>query len=159
MLIPSFSQTLFNSGMKFVDEIRRENLAALAKRLGGNSDLAQKLDRTESQVSQWVTGSLLPSGRRRGMRPETARWIEATAGLPPGWLDQEHPESTANAVSQEMAVRETEAPYTVKPRHARPLVQTVCDLAEQINDDGLRELIGFARCLTGTNPAVKEKAA
>jgi len=26
-----------------------------------------------------------------------------------------------------------------------------------VNDNGLRELIGFARCLTGTHPAAKAK--
>lgn len=42
---------------------------------------------------------------------------------------------------------------------ARKLVAQVCELAEQINDDGLHQLIGFARCLTGTHAAVKQTAA
>lgn len=46
-----------------------------------------------------------------------------------------------------------------KPRYGRALVQQVCDLAEQISDDGLRELAGFARCLTGTHPLTKAKRA
>lgn len=49
--------------------------------------------------------------------------------------------------------------YQTRPPHSRKLVQTVCELAEQINDNGLRELIGFARCLTGTHPAAKQTPA
>lgn len=49
--------------------------------------------------------------------------------------------------------------YEVRRQHSRKLVQTVCELAEQINDNGLRELIGFARCLTGTHPAAKQTPA
>lgn len=41
----------------------------------------------------------------------------------------------------------------------RPLVQIVCTLAEQIDDNGLRELAGFARCLTGTHPLAKKTRA
>lgn len=147
--------------MKFVDDIRRENLTALAKKLGGIAALAKKLDRTESQVSQWVRGAThSKTGKRRGMKGETARWIEVTADLPLGWLDQEHPNAAPDTLARVLSAGEKEAPaYIEKPRHARPLVQTVCDLATQINDDGLRELIGFARCLTGTHPAAKEKAA
>lgn len=146
--------------MKFVDDIRRENLTALAKKLGGIAALAKKLDRTESQVSQWVRGAThSKTGKRRGMKGETARWIEVTADLPLGWLDQEHRDTYSPGTAAAPIARQDEIAYTVPPRHARPLVQTVCDLAAQINDDGLRELIGFARCLTGTHPAVKEKAA
>ena len=40
--------------------------------------------------------------------------------------------------------------------YSRDLVQQVSELAEQINYDGLRELIGFARCLTGSQPLIKQ---
>lgn len=53
--------------------------------------------------------------------------------------------TTSNAVRQERAYY-----------HSRQLVQQVCELAEQISDDGLRELIGFARCLTGSQPVAKQ---
>ena len=73
-----------------IDDIRRENMAALAKEVGGVAALAEKLERTEAQISQWIHGSLLPSGKRRGMRSETARFIEQRTGKPPGWLDTDH---------------------------------------------------------------------
>lgn len=63
----------------------------------------------------------------------------------------EHWGISANRIVRRHEVREERAAY-----HARRLVKTVCDLAEQISDDGLRELIGFARCLTGTHPLAKQ---
>lgn len=36
--------------------------------------------------------------------------------------------------------------------HARHLVQKVCDLAEQIDDAGLKEMIIFAGCLKKSHP-------
>jgi len=47
------------------------------------------------------------------------------------------------------------AHFQSRQRHARQLVQDVCDLADQISDDGLRELLGIARYLTGTHPLKK----
>jgi SOS-response transcriptional repressor LexA len=79
--------------MKMIDDIRRENMAALAKEVGGVAALAEKLGRTEAQISQWIHGSLLPSGKRRGMRSETARFIEQRTGKPLGWLDTDHTQS------------------------------------------------------------------
>lgn len=66
----------------------------------------------------------------------------------------EHWGISPNRIARRHEIQEERAAY-----HARSLVKTVCDLAEQINDDGLRELIGFARCLTGTHPTTKAKRA
>lgn len=135
--------------MNFIDDIRRENLAALAEDVGGVAVLSRMLDREESQVSQWIRGAKHSvTGKKRGMKSETARWIEATTGKPPGWLDERHGQVKNHQIAQTLAAY-----------HLRPLVQTVCNLAEQINDDGLRELAGFARCLTGTHPLKKTRAA
>jgi hypothetical protein len=43
------------------------------------------------------------------------------------------------------------------PRNFRPLVQAVCDLAEQIDDTGLRNLIDIAECLLRNHPLAKQK--
>jgi predicted XRE-type DNA-binding protein len=54
------------------------------------------------------------------------------------------------------------AQFTVRestPHHHRPLVQQVCDLAETIDDAGLRNLIDIARCLARNHPAAKAKRA
>lgn len=140
--------------MKFIDDIRRERLGALAKSLGGVTSLARALERSDAQVSQWIRGAAhSTTGRKRGMKSETARWIEATTGMPEGWLDSDPTASEAQHAA------EPAAEYLVPPRHSRALVQTICNLAEQINDDGLRELSGFARCLTGTHPLKKPAPA
>lgn len=77
--------------MKFIDDIRRENLALLITELGSSKALAELLGRDAAQVSQWKQGSKNSrTGRRRGLTDETARWIEDKAGKPSGWLDVDH---------------------------------------------------------------------
>lgn len=138
--------------MKFIDDIRRDNLKALAEELGGVASLARTLDRSESQVSQWIRGSAhSATGRKRGMKIETARWIEQVTGKPAGWLDQAHsPQDTA----QPHRVEEPRDRYW-----SRPLVKQICELAERIDDIGLMKLQGYAACLLADHPVVKEKRA
>jgi SOS-response transcriptional repressor LexA len=77
--------------MKPIDEIRRENLAQLRIEFGSLRALATKLDRDESQVSQWMQGSKNSgTGKPRGMRSETARYIEQCTGKKNGWMDADH---------------------------------------------------------------------
>lgn len=77
--------------MKLIDDIRRDNLAQLAKECGSAQSLANALERDPSQVSQWLNGSAhSATGKPRGMRSETARRIEQTLKKPTGWLDVEH---------------------------------------------------------------------
>jgi len=137
--------------MKFIDDIRRENLATLAKEVGGVAALSRLLDREESQISQWINGSPLPSGKKRGMKIETARWIEATTGKPPGWLDIQH-EATEEKKHQ------CETPILSQYGSDRPLVRRLYALAEQVNDDGLRTLIEMAQCFIVTHPHLKKDA-
>lgn len=52
--------------------------------------LADALDRSESQVSQWKNGAAnSATGKPRGMRSDTARYIETITKKPEGWLDQD----------------------------------------------------------------------
>lgn len=84
--------------MKTIDEVRRENLAALIKRdfsnpigLGGQTALARHLGREPSQIGQWVRGAPHPStGKPKGMSDDTVRMIEDKCGLQRGWLDTDH---------------------------------------------------------------------
>lgn len=118
---------LFNEHMKLIDDIRRENLAALADAYGGVAGLARKLDRSESQISQWVRGAAHSvTGRKRGMKSETARWIEATTSKPAGWLDQNHeapqmPERDADFVRR---IEQAVARYEV-PDHVQQAILTI----------------------------------
>lgn len=77
--------------MKLIDDIRRDNLAQLAKECGSVQSLAAVLERDPSQVSQWLNGSTnSATGKPRGMRQETARRIEQALRKPTGWLDLDH---------------------------------------------------------------------
>lgn len=79
--------------MKMIDEIRRENLAAIRDECGSVVALANKLNRQESQISQWLNGSAnSATGKPRGMRASTARWIESECNKVKGWLDIDHSE-------------------------------------------------------------------
>lgn len=135
-----------------IDDIRRENIRTLESTMGAPKDVADRVGMTYVQYVNLRDGAKdTRSGKRRGMRKETAWRFEDAFGKPRGWLDTDH------SAPEGKHVAEPVAHYRVQRRHERPLVQTLCDLAEQVNDNGLRELIGFARCLTGTHPAAKAK--
>lgn len=62
-----------------VHQIRRANLQKLAEEYGGPTALGEKLDRSQSQVSQLLSGKLMGS--------KLARDIEERLGLANGVLD------------------------------------------------------------------------
>ena len=82
---------LFNGDMPTNPEIHRENLQRLADEFGGVRKLAEKLGKSDSQVSQWLNASLNSgTGKPRGMRPDTARFIEQQCNKARGWMDESH---------------------------------------------------------------------
>jgi SOS-response transcriptional repressor LexA len=86
-----FSLMLFNASMKTIDEIRRENLATLVAEAGSITALAKTLDRDVAQVSQWLNGSINSgTGKPRGIRSSSCRFIEEQCGKPSGWMEVEH---------------------------------------------------------------------
>lgn len=132
-----------------IDEIRRANIKTLEKQAGSITAAAERVGMTYAQFLNYRNGAKeAKTGKMRGMRKETAQRFEVAFGKPRGWLDTNH--------DTDLKLESPPSPYVVKQNHARKLVKTVYDLAEQIDDDGLRELIGFARCLTGTHPLAKE---
>lgn len=145
--------SLSNGGMD-IDETRRANILALEKLAGSKTEAANRVGMTYAQYLNYRKGvKEAKTGKIRGMRKETAWKFEDAFNMPRGWLDIPHDTPEAPRVEQPVAQ------YVARPAHGRKLVQSVCDLAEQINDDGLRELVGFARCLTGTHPLRKAKRA
>lgn len=91
MRIHFLSDTLFNAGMKSIDDIRRGNLAFLAKENGGTSGLAAKLEKDPSQISQWINASKdSKTGKPRGMRRQSCKEIEDKLELGEGWMDRDH---------------------------------------------------------------------
>lgn len=76
-----------------IDDIRRRNLSHLVGLFGGVRQLADKIEKDPSQLSQWINGSLNSgTGKPRGMRSASCRTIEEKIGYEQGWLDKEHPE-------------------------------------------------------------------
>ncbi|CQR45120.1 putative phage repressor [Thiomonas sp. CB3] len=74
------------------DEIRRQNLALLIAEYGTAASLAAILERTPAQISQWLNQSKdSKTGKPRGMRPDSARYIEKRTGKNRGWMDEPHP--------------------------------------------------------------------
>lgn len=135
-----------------IDEIRRANIRLLEAIAGSPKSAADRVGMTYAQYVNTRDGAKeAKTGKPRGMRKETAWRFEDAFGKDRGWLDTDH------SAPEGKQVAEPAAHYQAHRRHSRPLVQTLCDLAEQVNDNGLRELIGFARCLTGTHPAAKAK--
>lgn len=84
--------------MKMIDDIRAENMRRLATEAGGNTQLAERLKRSESQISQWINRSTnYGTGKPRGMRSGTARWIESQLNKPQGWLDRDHQDGISHS--------------------------------------------------------------
>ena len=96
--------------MKFIDDIRRENLGILKEEFGSLSALAKCLERSESQISQWINGSLNSGNNKpRGMRSSTARWIDIKCSKENGWLDVPHDAESNRRPSLQMALRTGES--------------------------------------------------
>lgn len=74
-----------------INELRRKNLKLLAQEMGGVNKLAELSGRDQSQISQWLNGSIIAAtGKPRGVRSSTLRDFEAAIGKPLNWLDQDH---------------------------------------------------------------------
>lgn len=85
--------------MKTVDEIRRENLVILANEYQTAGALADLLEISSSQLSQWKSASKhSATGKPRRMSSDSARHIEEKCGKPYGWMDMCHsPDYVENA--------------------------------------------------------------
>lgn len=74
-----------------IDQLRRKNLRKLAEEVGGVGKLAELVNRDQSQISQWINGSIIAAtGKPRGVRSSTLRDVEMAIGKPLNWLDQDH---------------------------------------------------------------------
>jgi phage repressor protein C with HTH and peptisase S24 domain len=67
--------------MKTVEETRLEKLIELVKQNKSQKAVAEKLERSASQVGQYTGG-------HRKIGEDFARHVEATFGMPVGWMDQ-----------------------------------------------------------------------
>ena len=75
--------------MQTIEEIYRARLLLLASEAGSQRKLAEKLERSPSQVNQWINGAKdSKTGKPRSLDKSTARYIEKKTGKPEGWMDQ-----------------------------------------------------------------------
>jgi hypothetical protein len=96
--------------MKDIDEIRRNNLRRLEIECGSPTAAAHLLDMSGAQFTNLRDGAKdSKTGRRRGMRKETARRIEKAAGKPAGWLDVDHDDVSPTPTGIDLASVSPEA--------------------------------------------------
>ncbi len=77
--------------MKTMGEIRRANMKALVDEFGTIQSLADAINRSHAQTSQWLHGFKgSKTGKPRGIGDNAARHIEKMIGKPRGWMDAEH---------------------------------------------------------------------
>ena len=77
--------------MRDIDQIRRDNMLAIEREIGSATAAAERSGMSQAQWTNLRSGAAdSKTGKRRGMRKETARRIEQSIGKPPGWLDAEH---------------------------------------------------------------------
>jgi phage repressor protein C with HTH and peptisase S24 domain len=85
--------------IKLIDDIRRDNIALLVDEFGSLIGLANRLEKDSSQVSQWLHGSIHSvTGKKRGLRSASARYIEEKCSKPTGWLDVPHDRTTPTVI-------------------------------------------------------------
>lgn len=129
--------------MKTIDEIHRLNLVVLVQEFGGVGKLADTIERSSSQVSQWINASAnSATGKPRGLGPSSCRLIERACGKPKGWMDIEHSEP-AHQPEQPAIAYEYQ---WISPREAKLLTnyRTVSDKGQVMIDDladGLEKVI------------------
>jgi hypothetical protein len=77
--------------MRPAEDTRHDNLLRLIESHGGQRALADSIDKSPAQISQWVNRA--PNSRTgtpRTISGASAREIESRLGLPAGWIDQPH---------------------------------------------------------------------
>ncbi|GAA6121482.1 S24 family peptidase [Acidovorax sp. FG27] len=100
--------------MTDIDEIRRINLKLLEQERGGLTAAASSVDMSPAQFANLRDGAKdSKTGRRRGMRKETARKIESSAGKPAGWLDTLHLEGLQPSASAAAAGSEADSDLVI----------------------------------------------
>ncbi len=98
------SASLSNIRMKTIDEIRRNRLKELITLSGSVRLLADVLERSPAQVSQWSNASIDPkSGRPRAISTVSARYIEKKLGRPEGWMDRAEESSSDDNPESEVS--------------------------------------------------------
>jgi hypothetical protein len=113
--------SLSNSDMRTIDDIRHARLMELLDEAGSVQRLADKLEKSHSQVSQWKRRAVYgPNGERRSISTAMAREIEQKCGKPSGWMDTD-PSGQTNPLRSERSAQ-SELPLSPLSPSARQVV-------------------------------------
>ena len=78
-----------------IDDVRRTNIRALEREAGSPSAIAERLGMSYAQYINTRDGAKeSKTGKRRGIRKETAWRFEQAFSRPRGWLDIDHASNT-----------------------------------------------------------------
>ncbi len=119
--------------MRTIEEIRRRNMETLIEEHGGIQKLADVLESSHSQTSQWLHGFKdSKTGRPRGLSSDSARRIERLTNKPHGWLDVEHGRPYASKSKEaELAARIIdEMPDDQEKERALKVITTLAQSAQ-----------------------------
>ncbi len=118
--------------MKTIDEIHRDNLATIAKDLGGAGTAAELIGCSPSQFSQWLNGSENSgTGKPRGMRPSSCRQVETKCGKQMGWMDVDHSAVKIDVETHEISMLQNLiALYAKSNARGRKLILIAAEEAE-----------------------------
>lgn len=143
--------------------IRRENMRALAKSVGGISKLAIRLNKSQSQISHLIGASPI-----KNVGDKIAAEIEAIFDKPAGWLDREHysiEEARAiyrtdqgqsailcrqiPLITWQEAKEWNQLAYNYKPKHPDQMVATTAEVSSlafalQVQDDSMEAPSGIS---------------
>lgn len=86
-----------------VAQIRRANLQRLIDEAGSLQQLADQAGTSYDNLWQIVSGTLLPSGKPRGVGNVLARRLEEGCGKPVGWMDWDNSAKTASVTARFIA--------------------------------------------------------
>jgi len=92
--------------MKKIEDVRRDNLRRLRDELGGVQELADRLGKSQSQISQWLNASVhSATGKPRTISSGSCRELERILQKPEGWMDVEHVALTTVQSNEATALR------------------------------------------------------
>jgi hypothetical protein len=105
--------------MRTIDDIRHDRLLELIREAGSIQALADRLEKSHSQLSQLKTRAKYPNGTRKAIGTNLAREMEIKLGKPAGWMDSDPATCCTGSPSE---YREAPAAPSIEPM---PISQSV----------------------------------
>lgn len=119
-----------------VAQIRLTNLHRLIDEAGSLQQLADQAGTSYDNLWQIVSGTLLPSGKPRGVGNVLARRLEEGCGKPVGWMDWDNSTRTASVTARFIAEKFDSLPAD-KKRLMREMFAAITGFAvpdDQVED-------------------------